>query len=125
MEEQRRCLACGEPIYGRADKKFCSDACRNSYHYEQKQKQKESEVVRKVNATLARNYKTLTSLNDKGKSFVSRKQLIDAGFDFKVFTGIYTTKTGSTYYLVYDQAYLKKEGDENMYLLVEFKEKKA
>jgi len=74
---------------------------------------------------LARNYKILTTLNEKGKSFVSRKQLVDNGFDFKVFTGVYTTKTGSHYYLVYDQAYLKKEGDENMYLLVEFKERKA
>lgn len=123
MEEQRRCLACGEPIYGRADKKFCSDACRNSYHYEQKQTL--SDVVRKTNAVLARNYKILTSLNDKGKTFVSRKQLVDKGFDFKCFTGVYTTKTGSHYYLVYDQAYLRKEGDDNMFLLVEFKERQG
>lgn len=122
MEEQRKCLACGEPIYGRADKKFCSDACRNSYHYEQNHSV--SDIVRKVNAVLARNYKILCSLNEKGKSFVTRKQLVDSGFDFKCFTSIYTTKTGSTYYIVYDQAYLRKEGDENMYLLVEFKERK-
>lgn len=121
MEEQRRCLNCGEPIYGRADKKFCSDACRNSYHYEQKQTV--SDVVKKTNAILARNYKTLSALNDKGKTSVTRKQLIDRSFDFKVFTGIYTTKTGSTYYLVYDQAYLKKEGENDSYLLVEFKER--
>ena len=123
MEEQRRCLSCGEPLYGRADKKFCSDACRNSYHYEQKQKQNLSDIVRKVNATLAHNYKILTLLNDRGKTFVTRKQLIAAGFDFKVFTGIYKTRTGSTYFLVYDQAYLRKEGDDNKFLLVQFKEK--
>ncbi len=122
MGEQRRCLSCGEPIYGRADKKFCSDACRNSYHYERSHNA--TDIVRKINHVLARNYKILSSINEKGKTMVSRKQLVDAGFDFKCFTGIYTTRSGSHYYLVYDQAYLRKEGDENMFLLVEFKERK-
>lgn len=26
------CLECGEPIYGRSDKKFCGVACKNRWH---------------------------------------------------------------------------------------------
>ena len=28
---QKKCPECGDKIVGRIDKKFCSDACRNSY----------------------------------------------------------------------------------------------
>ena len=31
-EEGARCLECGEPVYGRTDKKFCNNNCRNRYH---------------------------------------------------------------------------------------------
>ena len=31
-EEGRHCLECGEPLYGRPDKKFCSISCRSKYH---------------------------------------------------------------------------------------------
>ena len=26
------CLECGDKLFGRIDKKFCSDACRNAYN---------------------------------------------------------------------------------------------
>jgi len=29
---QRKCLECNEPFYGRSDKKFCSDHCRNAHN---------------------------------------------------------------------------------------------
>ena len=33
LKIQTRCLQCGQEIlYGRADRKFCSDACKNQYH---------------------------------------------------------------------------------------------
>ena len=30
--ESGHCLECGGPVYGRTDKKFCCDSCRNRYH---------------------------------------------------------------------------------------------
>ncbi len=33
-EEDRHCLECGEPLYGRPDKKFCSSSCKSKYHGE-------------------------------------------------------------------------------------------
>ena len=109
MEEKRKCLYCGEPIYGRIDKKFCCDSCRNSYNYEKTHKQ--INVVRKINGILARNHTVLEELTTKGKSFVSRQQMVDKGFDFKYFTHIYTTKAGAVYRFVYDQGYVPKEND--------------
>ena len=115
-EEKRKCLYCGEPIYGRMDKKFCCDSCRNSYNYERSHKQ--TNLVRNINAILARNYAILQELNVKGKSFVSRQQLTEKGFDFKYFTSSYTTKAGAVYHFVYDQGYVPKENDKDYYLLV-------
>ena len=115
-EEKRKCLYCGEPIYGRMDKKFCCDSCRNSYNYERSHKQ--TNLVRNINAILARNYAILQELNVKGKSFVSRQQLTEKGFDFKYFTSSYTTKAGAVYHFVYDQGYVPKENDKDYFLLV-------
>ena len=119
--EERKCLYCGEPIFGRMDKKFCCDSCRNSYNYEKTHKQ--TNLVRNVNAILARNYAILQELNVSGKTSVTQRQLAEKKFDFKYFTHLYKTKTGSVYYIVYDQAYLPKEGSSDTYLLVKFEEK--
>ena len=120
-DEKRKCLYCGEPIYGRMDKKFCCDSCRNSYNYERTHKQ--TNLVRNVNAILARNYAILQELNTSGKTSVTQRQLADKNFDFRYFTHLYKTKTGSVYYIIYDQAYLPKEGSSDSYLLVKFEEK--
>lgn len=117
MDEKRKCLYCGEPIYGRMDKKFCCDSCRNSYNYEKTHKQ--TNLVRNINAILARNYNVLQELNVKGKTFVSRQQMNEKGFDFKYFTHVYTTKTGSVYRFVYDQGYVPKENDTEHFVLVQ------
>ena len=116
QEEKRKCLYCGEPIIGRVDKKFCCDSCRNSYNYEKNHRQ--INVVRNVNAILARNRAILEELNPNGKGFASRQQLTEKGFNFKYFTSIYTTKTGAVYRYVYEQGYLPKENDKNQFLLV-------
>ena len=60
---------------------------------------------------------------EKGKSFATRQQMTEKGFDFKYFTHVYKTKTGSVYYIVYDQAYLPKEGSPDSFLLVKFDER--
>ena len=119
--EERKCLYCGEPIIGRMDKKFCCDSCRNSYNYEKTHKQ--VNVIRRINGILARNHNILLELNPNGKGFASRQQLKEKGFDFKYFTHVYKTKTGAVYYIVYDQAYLPKEGSSDSFLLVKFDER--
>ena len=32
IPQDSHCLECGETLYGRSDKKFCSPGCRNAWH---------------------------------------------------------------------------------------------
>jgi hypothetical protein len=103
------CLECQEPIKGRIDKKFCSDYCRNTYNNSVAKDSKN--LVRNINNRLKKNYKILSELNTTGKTKVSRTKLYDKGFDFQLFTSIYQTKTGNTYFYVYDEGYLALENE--------------
>lgn len=105
----KACLECGEKLVGRTDKKFCSDACRNSYNNTINKDRKN--LIRNTNNWLRKNYRILEVLNPEQKTKVSRAKLIEKGFDFNYFTSIYTTKAGTVYYFVYDQGYLPLEGD--------------
>ena len=52
MEAQKKCLECERPVFGRADKKFCSDGCRNAYN--NKNKAAATNYIRNVNNLLAK-----------------------------------------------------------------------
>ena len=105
----KTCLECEEKIVGREDKKFCSDGCRNSYN--NKINKDSTNFMRNVNNKLRKNYRILSALNIDGKSKTTRTKLLSKGFDFEFFTNILNTKTGNTYYFLYDQGYLALEND--------------
>ena len=107
--ETKNCLECEEEIRGRIDKKFCSDYCRNSYN--NKINKEHKNLIRNINNRLRKNYKILSELNTTGKMKVTRTKLYDQGFDFNFFTSQYTTKTGNTYFYVYNQGYLPLENE--------------
>jgi hypothetical protein len=111
---KKTCLECGEILIGRVDKKFCSDYCRNTYN--NKVNKESKNLIRNINNRLRKNHKLLSELNSTGKTKVTRTKLLDGNFDFSFFTSIYTTKTGNTYYYIYDQGYLALEND--FYLLI-------
>lgn len=106
---QKACLECGEKIVGRVDKKFCSDYCRNAHNNNLNKDSKN--LIRNVNNQLRKNYRILEELNPDGKTKTSKSKLVSKGFNFDHITSIYTTKTGTVYYFVYDQGYLPLEGD--------------
>jgi len=107
--ESRKCLECNEVVKGRVDKKFCSDYCRNAYNNRVNKDSKN--LIRNINNRLRKNYKILTELNTTGKTKVTRTKLYDKGFDFQFFTSIYKTKTGNTYFYIYDEGYLPLENE--------------
>lgn len=111
---ERICPECGDKILGRADKKFCSDACRNAHNNSLNKDNKN--LVRNINNRLRKNYRILESLNTEDKTKTTKDRLLRLGFSFDYFTGIYTTKSGSVYYYLYDQGYLPLDND--FYLLV-------
>ena len=105
----KTCLECGDKIVGREDKKFCSDGCRNAYN--NKINKDSTNFMRNVNNKLRKNYRILCELNIEGKSRTTRNKLMSKGFDFEFFTSILNTKTGNTYFFVYDQGYRILEDD--------------
>ncbi|MBK9224808.1 MAG: hypothetical protein IPO23_09685 [Flavobacterium sp.] len=110
----KTCLECGEKIVGREDKKFCSDGCRNTYN--NKINKDSTNFMRNINNKLRKNYRILSEINTEGKSKTTRAKLLSKGFDFEFFTNILETKTGNTYFFVYDQGYRTLEDD--FYMLV-------
>ena len=110
----KNCLECGEKIIGREDKKFCSDGCRNSYN--NKINKDSNNYMRNINNKLRKNYRILSALNIDGKSKTTKSKLLSKGFDFEFMTTILHTKTGNTYYFLYDQGYMVL--DNEFYLLI-------
>lgn len=106
---EKECPECGGRILGRADKKFCSDSCRNSHNNNLNKDQ--TNLVRNINNRLRKNYRILQESNHKDKTKIKKETLSKKGFNFNFFTGTYTTKTGNIYYYVYDQGYLALEND--------------
>ena len=116
----KKCLACDKPIKGRSDKKFCDDACRNTYNNELKSIT--NNQMRNVNNALSKNRRILEELLPDGEETAktTQQKLLQKGFLFKYVTHLYTTKTGKVYYYCYDYGYLPLDND--WYLIVRRKE---
>lgn len=110
----KTCPECGDPVRGRADKKFCSDHCRVSYN--NRLNNDETSYMRNVNHALRKNRRLLSSLKRSGKKKVTRERLIQVGFDFNYFTSTHTAKDGAICYYCYEQGYRLLENER--YLLV-------
>ena len=106
--EDRSCLECGRPFQGRADKKFCTDACRNAYN--NRQKAPRTNTIRKVNNILSKNRRILEEMNPEGKTKSHKDKLLREGFDFNYFTSTYKNKAGDEYRFCYEQGYLETGG---------------
>jgi len=107
---ERRCLDCGTPLIGRADKKFCDDGCRSNYN--NRRRRAELGYLRKVNGILKRNRQILETLNPAGKTKVKWRILVQRGFDFQYITDMYETSAGAQYRFCYEYGYLLLNGDE-------------
>ena len=118
MSENPKCLECSDPIYGRIDKKFCSDQCRTSHH--NKQNSDSNNFMRNINNILRKNRRILKSLNPHDKSKATKTELLDLGFKFSYYTNEYITRAGKVYKFCYEQGYL--ELDNGVYALVKRKE---
>ena len=109
--EAKTCSECGERLLGRADKRFCSDACRNSYN--NKLNSDSTSLMRNINHVLRKNRRILEGFAEagEGKARVGLKKLSAKGFNFDLFTSIYRTKNGNEYHFCYEYGYLKLEDD--------------
>lgn len=107
--EEKACVECGTKIFGRYDKKFCSDQCRNSSN--NKLNSESNNYIRNINNILRKNRRILAKLTPNGKSKSTKSKLNELGFDFGHFTNTYTTKAGTIYYFCYEYGYLELDND--------------
>ena len=74
-----RCLHCGDQIkYGRKDKKFCCDECRNNHYNEQTRAGRT--FRRKVMSQMVGNYDILDTLFKAGVSSIDILDAVAMGF---------------------------------------------
>lgn len=110
MEKQNLCLECKKKIFGRADKKFCNDYCRNLHN--NKIKGSINNIVRSTNGKLKRNRNTLEILlGSEQMQKVHRDKLLKHGFYFDYHTHIIKNKKGDLYYFNYEYGYLQTGDD--------------
>ena len=75
-----RCLECGDKIsYGRSDKKFCCEDCKNRHHNHIARSSRS--VKRRVVSALERNYNILEDLVRSGENAVGLSEVMALGFN--------------------------------------------
>lgn len=75
-----RCLECGDKIsYGRTDKKFCSDECKNRHHNHKSRSDRF--IKRKTISILEKNYEILEGLLKVGMDTVLLSEILLMGFN--------------------------------------------
>lgn len=79
------CLECGAPlIYGRPDRKFCNEDCKNRYH--NRISNRERSGKRRVLNALNRNHEILSGLLRFGVTALDMDELLLQGFHPEFFT---------------------------------------
>ena len=99
----KNCPVCTANFVGRSDKKYCSDACRNSFN-----NQLQSDLgkeIRKTNRILRKNREILDKYILLGMKKVSLFSLISEGFVLTYFTNLHKKMTGEEVYFCYDLGY--------------------
>lgn len=121
-EKNRACLTCGKELKGRSDKKFCNDACRNTYNNQLNSAT--NNFIKNINNKLIKNRRILETLllsADKKIIHVKRENLQLLNFHFKYMTHTYTNTKGEVYHYCYDYGYLVL--DNEWLLVVKSKER--
>lgn len=91
---------------GRADKRFCSVTCKNTYNNNAR-KRTRSEVQEIINYLLRNREILATFMGENAKETFDRLLLARAGFRWEYHTGTYLNKEGKTYRLVFDYAWME------------------
>ena len=103
IEPERHCAECGERLMGRADKKFCNDQCRTSWH---NKLSIHNYQMKTINNILRKNRKILADLAAEGNTQIKSIALTRLGFDFGHFTSVRKSRGGSTAHFCYDLGYV-------------------
>ena len=118
----RICIGCGDPITGRADKKFCKESCKSAYHY-LRSIEKEDSFFKYIDKQLKTNRRILKEFNKAGKATVRKEVIIDEGFNPKFFTHYWKNRKGDVYLFCYEYGFLSRvENNKEKYVLVKWQD---
>ena len=106
---KKECPECGNEFFGRIDKKYCSDQCRNAFN--NRKTQTSNNLIRRINRILRNNRNILKALNPTGRAKTTKSKLFERGFNFNYYTNTYVTQKGKTYHFCYDMGYLELDND--------------
>lgn len=88
---EQKCLQCGNDMgYGRSDRKFCCEVCKNRYN--NSRRYVHSAYKEKINRELEKNYSILVSLVKMGIDQVPLGEAQSMGFNTHLVTAV--TRTG-------------------------------
>ena len=96
---------CGKELFGRSDKKYCNDECRNRANSTKRKKEfwSEDKHIYEITRDLRRNRSIMKSTGaflDETK-IVTKGWMLDKGYNFEYYTNILHTKKGD-YYFCYE-----------------------
>ena len=107
---KRFCKECSKQLYGRLDKRFCTDGCRSSFN--NKRYKSEYAIFRKINQALRRNRNILKQIADKDYCLVHKMALDAEGFNFQIFNSVFTIENGHQVRFCYDYGYILADDEE-------------
>ena len=118
--EKRYCQSCAQVLYGRLDKKFCDDGCRNNFNNQQNSIQ--NKEIRIINRVLKRNRGILLAILSVGEkpTKVDREYLLLEGFNFRYMTHQEAGPAGQSYQICYDVGLISLKNMD--YLIVRAKD---
>lgn len=99
----RTCPACGHPIIGRIDKKYCSDQCR--YLENNKHKHETELPILETNRRLRKNRSILKALCPHGRAVVRKDVMMAMGYDETLFSSLFLSNKKQLYYLCHDYGF--------------------
>lgn len=119
---QKVCLACGKELEGRADKKFCDQHCKSSFHYK-KNLNEAPKFFNIVDNQLKLNRRILKEYFNKGNGMYNAETIRQHGFNQKYFTHYWKNDAGEIYLFVYEYGFLRKiEDNIEKYALMKWEE---
>ncbi len=90
-------------MYGRKDKKFCSDACRTRFHNHIHNSSRN--IIRRTICTLNRNHDILENMLAAGCLSIDIDRLLAGGFRLEYITGLRKSRAGHTECRCFDIKY--------------------
>ncbi|HAA00793.1 MAG TPA: hypothetical protein DCD96_04040 [Flavobacteriales bacterium] len=121
MKTPRFCLDCGSAVSGRADKKYCSDACRIQYH--NRNHRITQNLAKNVNRIIRTNYLILERcIGNQSERELPLNELEIRGFRFGFLTHLSHLPDGRLRCSIYDLSW-EKINDKNC--LIQGPEKSA